>query len=98
MIYISTNLYEAEQLPEIFSLLEHLKDAPVGIELFPEWEKEKFVSFVQEYEQELAKLPISLHGPYHGTEHSALPGTDTYVRSMRYFDQTLELSKRLGAA
>ena len=76
MIYISTNLYEAKRLPEMFPLLRRLESCQVGVELFPEWQDTAFVDFIQEYGNELAKLQVSLHGPYAATEHSAPQGTD----------------------
>lgn len=96
-IFISTNLYKSEKLPEIFSLLHKLEDPSIGIELFPEWHDHFFYSFLHEYESELRQRAISLHGPYIDTEHSAKKGTTVYDRSMNYFQKTLLLSQGLKA-
>lgn len=45
-IYISTNLYEAKQLPDIFSLVKKMP-IPVGIELFPEWQSTIFEQVIE---------------------------------------------------
>ena len=96
-IFISTNLYKAEKLPEIFSLLHKLEDTSIGIELFSEWQDPLFYSFLKEYEIELKQRVLSLHGPYINTEHSAKKGTTAYDRSMDYFQKTILLSQCLKA-
>lgn len=94
-IFISTNLYEPEQLAEIFTLMNKIDDCSVGIELFPEWQSEVFCQQLAAQMKNLQQYPISLHGPYYCTEHSKAEGTEEYARSMDYFRQTLGLSKRL---
>lgn len=94
-IFISTNLYEPAQLPEIFSLMNKIDDPSVGIELFPEWQSEVFCRSLADYMESFRQYPVSLHGPYYGTEHSKAEGTAEYTRSMDYFQRTLELSQRL---
>ncbi|CUH96634.1 hypothetical protein P22_2724 [Propionispora sp. 2/2-37] len=96
-IYISTNLYEPEQLQLIFTLLDRIGDPSIGIELFPEWQNEAFRRRLAEYMETLQQYPISLHGPYYCTEHTRAEGTEEYARSMDYFRQTLELSQRLNS-
>lgn len=95
-IYISTNLYNPEQLKLIFELLDRIDDRSVGIELFPEWQSEVFCHELAEHMEKLQGYPVSLHGPYYRTEHSKPDGTEEYIRSMNYFQQTLELSQKLN--
>lgn len=96
-LYISTNLYEPELLPDIFLLLDKIGDKSVGIELFPEWQSETFCRSMAEHVGEFRQHPCSLHGPYYRTEHSKATGTDEYARSMTYFRQTLLLSRELNS-
>ncbi|MDQ0203352.1 sugar phosphate isomerase/epimerase family protein [Pectinatus haikarae] len=95
-IYISTNLYEPQQLQNIFALLKKMS-LPIGIELFPEWQSEIFCKMLNMYYDEFKKHPITLHGPYYGTEHSRAEGTEEYARAMVYFKKTFELSRELKA-
>lgn len=95
-IYISTNLYEAKQLPDIFSLVKKMP-IPVGIELFPEWQSTIFEQVIEDYLVDFKKYKISLHGPYYQTEHSKKAGTAEYQRSMQYFAKTLQLSSEFGS-
>lgn len=97
-IYISTNLYEPEQLEMVFSLLDNMKDSRLGIELFPEWHSPVFCDFVEKYGEKLRLYPISLHGPYYHTEHSKGEGSEEYIKAMDYFHRTLALSKRLDSS
>ena len=97
MLSISTNLYKTEDLPAIFTLLEQMHRNDIGIELFPAWQTPAFAAFLHEYGSLLARQPLSLHGPYVDTEHSAPEGTKEYVRSMAYFEKTLALSQKLQA-
>lgn len=94
-IFISTNLYEPEQLTGIFSLMNKIGDHSLGIELFPEWQSEVFCHKLAEHMESFQRYPIALHGPYYCTEHSKAEGTVEYARSMDYFRQTLKLSQRL---
>ncbi len=96
-LFISTNLYKPEQLPDVFSLLAKIGDRSVGIELFPEWQSDAFNRLVAEYSGEFRQRPSSLHGPYYGTEHSKARGTGEYARSTAYFRQTLALAGKLNS-
>ena len=69
-IYISTNLYNPDQLEEIFSLLDKINDRSIGIELFVEWQNDVFIKFIDDNIDRLKDYKISLHGPYYETEHS----------------------------
>lgn len=97
-IYISTNLYEPEQLPLIFDLMDKIQDPLVGIELFPEWHSPVFCAVVQKYQERFVRYPSSLHGPYYHTEHSKREGTKEYTASMGYFRQTLALAQELHSS
>lgn len=96
-LFISTNLYEPEQLADIFLLLEKIDDKSVGIELFPEWQSEAFCRLVAEYSGAFRQRPSSLHGPYYGTEHSKERGTEEYAKALDYFRQTLALARALSS-
>ncbi|EGO65735.1 sugar phosphate isomerase/epimerase family protein [Acetonema longum] len=96
-IYISTNLYSPSQMHRIFTLMEQIGDRTVGIELFPEWQSEVFCRELEGYMPQFSHYPISLHGPYYCTEHSAAAGTPDYERSMAYFRRTFGLSERLSS-
>lgn len=94
-LYISTNLYETNQLSEIFELLEETQDSMVGIELFPEWHNPIFDEMVASHMEKFRLYPSSLHGPYEQTEHSKGEGTKEYEKAMLFFRQTIELAKNL---
>lgn len=96
-IYISTNLYNPDQLEEIFSLLDKINDRSIGIELFVEWQNDVFIKFIDDNIDRLKDYKISLHGPYYETEHSAEKGSLEYIRTNEYFNSTLEISKELNS-
>ncbi len=97
-IYISTNLYKPDQLGQIFDLMEKIGGRSAGIELFPEWQSETFCRELKRHVDRLARYPVSLHGPYYLTEHSAAAGTPDYERAMDYFRRTLALSQLLNSS
>lgn len=95
-MYISTNLYKPQQLQEIFTLVDKVA-VPVGIEIFPEWQSEDFCTVIKKYHDAFRQYPITLHGPYYGTEHSKPEGTKEFAQATAYFAKTLELSQSLHA-
>lgn len=97
-IYISTNLFNVNQLEEIFPILEKIQYKNIGIELFTEFHNPEFINIVNKNIDKFKKYKISLHGPYYRTEHSAKKGSDIYNRSKEYFRKTLKLSKELNSS
>lgn len=96
-IYLSTNIYNPDQLEEIFSILDKINDESIGIELFVEWQDDAFIKFINNNINRLKNYRISLHGPYYDTEHSAPKGSLEYIRTIEYFNSTLEISKELNS-
>lgn len=94
-LYISTNQYEAEQLNQVFEVLEKIQDPMLGIEIFPEWHNPVFSDMIAEYKEKFRLYPSSLHGPYDQIEHSKGEGTKEYIKATAYFRQTLKLGKSL---
>ena len=96
-IYVSTNLYNPDELEEVFTLLDKIDDKDIGIELFVEWQDDTFIRFINNNIERLKKYKISLHGPYYEIEHSSEKGSLEYIRSNEYFNSTLEISKELNS-
>ena len=93
-LLLSTNMYKPGQLSR---LIPHLKafDGQVGAELFPLFDADSYEEELIRCEPELQNLPISFHGPYYETEHSARRGTPAYERSMELIRKTLPYCVRL---
>lgn len=96
-IYISTNMFNVDEIEEVFDILENTKDENIGIELFTEFHNLKFAEVVNKNIDKLKKYKVSLHGPYYKTEHSAPNGCEIYNKSKEYFINTLKLSKELNS-
>jgi sugar phosphate isomerase/epimerase len=96
-IFISTNIYRANELENVFDLLEEMNDTSIGIELFPEWNNPIFAEVIKKNLSKFQQYTSSLHGPYYETEHSKAKDTIEYEASMNYFKKTLELSKMLNS-
>lgn len=96
-IYISTNMFNVNEIEEVFNILENIKDENIGIELFTEYHNPEFAQVINKNMDKLKKYKVSLHGPYYKTEHSAKSGSDLYNRSKEYFIDTLKLSKELNS-
>ncbi|AOT71480.1 sugar phosphate isomerase/epimerase family protein [Geosporobacter ferrireducens] len=96
-IYISTNLYPANELEQIFQLMERIQDEAVGIELFPEWHDSRFADTLSKNLDRFKAYPSALHGPYYYTEHAKKKGCTEYETAKAYFIKTLELAKELNS-
>lgn len=70
----------------------------VGIEVFPVFNDPRFSELLSNSMDRLKTMPISLHGPYYGVEHSAPRGTAAYDQAMKEFDACLELGEALQAS
>ncbi len=102
IIYISSNIYQVQDLENIFPLVEKLQsnnpNIEIGIELFPEFQTEKFDQFLAKYSADLKRFSMSLHGPYIATEHSAPKGSVAYEKSTEYFKKSLQLANEVNAS
>lgn len=94
-ILISTNMYQASEFEQVFEILNRVCWEGIGVEIFPMFHKPEYEEILIRSLRELAPLPISFHGPYYQTEHSAPQGSFAYERSMSYFDQTLKFARAL---
>ena len=96
-MYISTNIYNPYELEEAFELLEKSGDKNIGLELFVEWQDEKFEEAIKKNIEKFKEYNISMHGPYYNTEHSAEKGTSDYERTVGFFKKSLKLSKEINS-
>lgn len=94
-ILISTNMYQASEFLQVFEILNRVSGEGIGVEIFPMFHKSEYEEILIRSLPKLAPLPISFHGPYYQTEHSAPPGSVAYERSMSYFDETLKFARAL---
>lgn len=95
-IYISTNLYQANEFEKIFTILKLLDDPTVGIEIFPLWHDPEFEGVLKQNLARLKEVPICFHGPYYFTEHSEPKGSLMYQRARDYYQKTFEYAKELN--
>ncbi len=93
-ILVSTNMYRGDELGRVLPYLSRF-DGQVGAEIFPMFHDNHFERILQKCLPELAEVPVSFHGPYYQTEHSASVGTPEYERTMSYVDHTLEYCRML---
>lgn len=95
-IYFSTNAIRAAEFPKVLSYLEPF-EGKLGIELFPEFDKEGYANAVNAYMEKLKVYPASLHGPYYEADFSYKAGTKEYERSMDLLEQSLKCGSKLHA-
>lgn len=98
MIFISTNFLKAENFSMIFDYVSQIRNKlglEIGIEIFPFWDTKGFENQIIENLINLKKFPISFHDPYQ-TEHSAVKGTDSYIKTLNDFTKTLSYSRVLS--
>lgn len=93
-LLVSTNVYKPGQLSRIIPYLYTFR-GQLGAEVFPMFDADCYEDELMQCEPELKDLPISFHGPYYETEHSAAPGTPEYERSMELLRKTLPYCVRL---
>ncbi|OON92146.1 MAG: hypothetical protein ATN33_07870 [Epulopiscium sp. Nele67-Bin001] len=102
IIYISSNIYHVHELENIFPLVEKLQESnpniEIAIELFPEFQSDKFSLFLDKHMVDLKRFSMSLHGPYVATEHSAPKGTKAYELATEYFCKSLQLAQEVDAS
>lgn len=95
-LYFSTNAIPAAELKKVLSYLAPF-EGKLGIELFPEFDKEGYAAAVNECMEALKKYPASLHGPYYGADFSYKAGTEEYETTMDLLKQSLECGHKLQA-
>lgn len=95
-LYFSTNAIPAAEFKKVLSYLEPF-EGKLGIELFPEFDKEGYADAVNACMYELKKYPASLHGPYYGSDFSYKAGTEEYEKSMKLLEKSLACGKQLNA-
>lgn len=93
-VLLSTNMYHAGNFSEVRRYIEDF-DRRIGIEVFPMFHETDFEAELAACLPELGSVPISFHGPYYQAEHSAVPGTDAYRRTMELLDKTLQYAGSL---
>lgn len=95
-IYFSTNAIPAAEFQKVFSYLKPF-GGKLGIELFPEFDKEGYAATLNDCMEALKEYPASLHGPYYESDFSYKAGTEAYERSMELLEQSLQCGSRLHA-
>ncbi len=93
-LLISTNMYIPGQLARVIPHLNAFRGR-TGVEVFPLFDADCYENELIQCEPEFEKIPVSFHGPYYETEHSAAPGTREYERSMELVRKTLQYCVRL---
>ena len=97
-IMISTNMYQACDFARVFELTDAFAGEHVGVEVFSMFHDPAFSGALERSEEKLSALPVSFHGPYARTEHSAPKGTPVYERSMGYYREMLPFAQRLHSS
>lgn len=98
MIFISTNFLKAQDFNKIFDYVPQIINKlgiEIGIEIFPFWDTKEFEYQITENIIKLKQYPISFHDPYK-TEHSAVKGSDIYIKTINDFTKTLSYSRILN--
>lgn len=93
-LLVSTNVYKPGQLARVIPHL-HAFRGQIGVELFPMFDADCYEEELLHCLPEFEGIPVSFHGPYYETEHSAAPGTPEYAHSMDLIRQTLPYCVRL---
>ena len=93
-LLVSTNVYKPGQLARVIPHL-HAFRGQIGVELFPMFDADCYEEELLHCLPEFEGIPVSFHGPYYETEHSAAPGTPEYAHSMNLIRQTLPYCVRL---
>lgn len=87
-------MYKPGQLARVIPHL-HAFRGQIGVELFPMFDADCYEEELLHCLPEFEGIPVSFHGPYYETEHSAAPGTPEYAHSMDLIRQTLPYCVRL---
>lgn len=97
MIAISTNMFSANEINGLFSIVDKFEVGQIGVEIFPLWHEPDFIVFLQQNLHILKDIPNSFHGAYYFTEHSAQKSTKLYTKSLENCKYTLEYAKMLNS-
>lgn len=71
-LLVSTNVYKPGQLARVIPHL-HAFRGQIGVELFPMFDADCYEEELLHCLPEFEGIPVSFHGPYYETEHSAAP-------------------------
>ena len=69
-LLVSTNVYKPGQLARVIPHL-HAFRGQIGVELFPMFDADCYEEELLHCLPEFEGIPVSFHGPYYETEHSA---------------------------
>lgn len=67
-------MYQACDFARVFELTDAFAGEHVGVEVFSMFHDPAFSGALERSEEKLSALPVSFHGPYARTEHSASKG------------------------
>lgn len=95
-LLISTNMYVPEDFKRVLPYLRRF-DYRVGVEVFPMFHDPGYEKLLWESMPILERADISFHGPYYGAEHSAIPGSAGYSRTLELVKKTLKYAKCLNS-
>lgn len=95
-ILISTNMYQASEFRNVFEITDSFQEGDIGIEIFPMFHDDCYEKLMEESYEKLLKMPISFHGPYYHTEHSAKKGSAEYIKTMDYVRKTLCWAEKMN--
>jgi len=97
-LLISTNLLKETERDNVFSLLDNWSHINLGVEIFPHFEVDGYSQILDRCIDRLKEVPVSFHGPYIATEHSAKRGSKEYDIAMDYCKRTFSYASRLGSS
>lgn len=95
-LLISTNMYKAGELPEVFYYLDRFP-GQLGVEVFPVFHEAGYWEMLNDCISRLKGVSVSFHGPYYQAEHSAAPGTPEYEHTMEMTACTLDCCRILNS-
>lgn len=95
-ILISTNMYQACEFEKVFEITDSFHGSGLGVEIFPMFHEECYEPLIEKYLNKMKEIPISFHGPYYHSEHSAKKGSKEYEETMGYVNKTLLWAEKLN--
>lgn len=94
-LLISTNMYRASDFQKVFEITDSFPGVNIGVEIFPMFHEDCYDGEMEKSFHKLEQMPVSFHGPYYQTEHSAPKGSAAYEESMKYLTQTLGWAEKM---
>jgi len=95
-LLISTNMYTIGRLSMVLKYLSEFQ-GKAGVEVFPLYHDPAYEKELGACIPEFSKVPISFHGPYYETEHSAPKGSEACEQAMKFIRQTVSDCVRLNS-